>query len=704
MFLLALSLNLACRDRADGDGDGVSADEDCNDADPEVFPGADELCNNRDDDCDGSVDEDALDADSWHVDADGDGYGSEGEVLSCVAVAGAVANGDDCDDTSASAHPGGVEICDGQDNDCDGSADVGAVGAPVRFADTDGDGFGDPEVRDTACDGTEGWVEDDNDCDDTQAAVNPDAQEICNDRDDDCDGEVDDDASDAPTWYIDADGDGYGGSRFSLVQCDAPSGYVEDDTDCDDLDASDFPGAAETCDGEDDDCDGVVDNDPTDPSVFYADSDGDGYGDPSSTESACEASTGYVDDKSDCDDNDADSHPGGTEVCDDADNDCDGSTDEDASDASTWYADLDGDGYGGSTLTTDACDQPGGYVSSFDDCDDLDSSQNPAATETCNDEDDDCDGSVDEGSAGVQTWYADGDGDGYGDPDVSTDDCNQPSGYVDNDDDCDDGDGDVNPDGEETCDGTDEDCNGTVDDDETTLGQDSVCPADSCYEVLSTRTDSPSDGVYWVDPSGGSAYEVWCDLSTEGGGWTLLSVVTNNDSAQWLPTGANWVTSTTLGDPTDPTVNADAKSQAFNDMPVDELMIVHAPSTVGLVSDTSCLGSNTLLTIFQRDSEPDSDCAWSCSVATVASPWSGQSYQTSTLGFRCSDVDATYYDTGGYLYRADNSFITTLNNASYRDYNFGLGSGENANWVDWDSTTADGGNGSDSTQVLVYGR
>ena len=175
---------------------------------------------------------------------------------------------------------------------------------------------------------------------------------------------------------------------------------MADDSDCDDTDASVHPGATETCNGVDDDCDGTTDGaDAAGASRWYADSDGDGYGDASTTTRDCSAPSGYVADDSDCDDTDASVHPGASESCNGVDDDCDGTTDEpSAVDAATWYRDADGDGYGSATAPTrTACSAPSGYVADDSDCDDADASVNPGAAEVCgNSVDDDCDGAVDE--------------------------------------------------------------------------------------------------------------------------------------------------------------------------------------------------------------------------------------------------------------------------------------------------------------------
>ncbi|MCP4810388.1 MAG: hypothetical protein GY913_22715 [Proteobacteria bacterium] len=112
------------------------------------------------------------------VDADQDGF--------CVD--------EDCDDGDAFAYPCAFELCDGRDDDCDGSRDeLSAIDAPTWYA--DGDGHGDPGVAATRCSHVGGWELVAGDCDDTAADISPDADEICNGVDDDCDGVTD------PDWY-----------------------------------------------------------------------------------------------------------------------------------------------------------------------------------------------------------------------------------------------------------------------------------------------------------------------------------------------------------------------------------------------------------------------------------------------------------------------------------------------------------------------
>ncbi|MFN7145097.1 MAG: MopE-related protein, partial [Myxococcota bacterium] len=296
----------------DADGDGV-AGGDCDDSDPDAFPGAEETCNGVDDDCDGVVDDTG---DTWFADADEDGFGDAATArVACAAPDGYVADATDCDDTRAAAHPGADETCDDRDDDCDGDVDEDAVDAPTWRADRDGDGYGDPSGGTVACDAPTGTVADGRDCDDTDGRVSPAATERCDGVDEDCDGTADDGATDAATWYADTDGDGFGGAS-STRACSAPAGHVATATDCDDTSAGAFPGAVETCDGRDDDCDGATDEaGASGASTWYTDADGDSYGDPGSVRVACSAPAGTVADASDCDDGDGTVSPAGVEAC-----------------------------------------------------------------------------------------------------------------------------------------------------------------------------------------------------------------------------------------------------------------------------------------------------------------------------------------------------------------------------------------------------
>ncbi|MFH1465770.1 MAG: putative metal-binding motif-containing protein [Pseudomonadota bacterium] len=446
-----------CTWYADADGDGWGADGDsalgpcgdppagsaaeggdCDDEDPAVNPGAAELCDDVDQDCDGEVDEDATDAGTWYTDGDGDGYGDPDLALTaCEGPTGRVQQGGDCDDGDATVHPDAPERCNGLDDDCDGAVDEDVE--DHWYADTDEDGWGNAEATLESCDPGEGWTDVAGDCDDSDPGVHPEAEEVCDGLDNDCDGVVDEDLG--ATWYADADGDGYGDPGLTLVACEPGPGWVADASDCDDASSAIHPGATERCNGYDDDCDALIDDDDPDIAdqvTWYVDDDGDGYGDGEVL--ACTQPAGTAPWGGDCDDADPAYNPGATEddCTDPNDYNCDGST---------GYADLDGDGWA-------ACE----------DCDDGEATIYPGAAEVCDGVDDDCDGTVDEPDAvDADTWYADADGDGYGEPASTTAACTAPSGYVADDSDCDDGDASVNPAAAEVCDGVDQDCDGSVD-------------------------------------------------------------------------------------------------------------------------------------------------------------------------------------------------------------------------------------------------
>jgi len=239
----------------------------------------------------------------------------------------------------------------------------------------------------------------DDDCDPADGTVYPGAPESCDAVDSDCDGATDDpDAIDAATWYPDADGDGYGDGASGVSACAQVSGHLADATDCDDAEGAVNPGATESCNGVDDNCDGSVDESgATGESPWYADADGDGFGDANSSALACAQVSGHLADATDCDDADTGVNPAATESCNSVDDDCDGSVDESgATGESTWYADMDGDGYGNAALSALACNPPVGHVADATDCDDAASTTYPGATETWYDGvDADCDGASD---------------------------------------------------------------------------------------------------------------------------------------------------------------------------------------------------------------------------------------------------------------------------------------------------------------------
>jgi len=179
------------------------------------------------DDTDDPIVEDDTAEDTDGTDQDGDGYNSD----------------EDCDDLDASVYPGADEECDGIDNDCDGEIDEGVT--DIYYYDGDGDGFGDPENSTEACEALTDYVPNSNDCDDSDASIYPDAEELCDGLDNDCDGDVDEDLTSA-TWYADNDGDGYGDPDATQDACEQPTGFVDNDYDCDDGDSGEPVHVSET--------------------------------------------------------------------------------------------------------------------------------------------------------------------------------------------------------------------------------------------------------------------------------------------------------------------------------------------------------------------------------------------------------------------------------------------------------------------------
>ena len=368
----------------DNDGDGETSCSDCDDGDATRFTGAPELCDGLDNDCDGVLGGSEVDGDSdfW---------------LTCTFVAtggNASYGGGDCDDANSAVNPGAIEVCDGLDTDCSGAVGTTEVDVDLDFV--------------LLCAG---------DCDDGNASTYPGATEICDGLDNDCNGAV-------PAGEADGDADG-------VFVCAG---------DCDDTDPATFPSAAELCDGVDNDCNGSLPANESD-----VDNDG---------QSACAG---------DCDDADPSVAAGIPEVCDGVDNNCDGVL---------LQTELDGDGDGVAPCMGDCNDAENtmfpaapelcdGLDNDCDgvvpldevdadvdglrvcdgDCDDSLATVFPGATEACNGMDDDCE---------PTTFAPGGEGDGDGDGSLSCADC-------------DDGDPLNAPGAPELCDGIDNDCNGLAD-------------------------------------------------------------------------------------------------------------------------------------------------------------------------------------------------------------------------------------------------
>ena len=495
---------------ADGDGFGstefisscelpdgyVENNEDCNDDNSSVNPGASEVCNGEDDNCDSNIDE-GLFA-QYFQDLDGDNVGGSIDSLACSAPFGYVSSTGDCDDTDSEVYPGAVEVCNDIDDDCDIDIDEGLL-LPF-YSDLDGDGYGDINSINFACEVPNGFVSNPDDCDDDDTSINPGAaeicgnlfdencnglfsegctsgcmdplacnysesaqesdgscfypsEEICNDLDDDCDGEVDEGLLLA--FFADADNDGFGDSNSLIQACTTPEGYVADSTDCNDGDFNINPTASEICgNATDENCDGVLDNGCIIGCMDVA---------------ACNFNSFAVVEDGSC------IYPS-TEICNEVDDDCDGDVDEGVQ--NVYYADVDLDGFGNAGDSVLACMAPDGFVIDSTDCVDSDAAINPSAMEICgNSIDENCDGQTSEGCLiGCMDPLA----------------CNYVESALEDD-------GSCVYSAEETCNDVDDDCDGTIDEgcilgctDSTAFNYDSLATIDdgTCIETIIGCSDS----------------------------------------------------------------------------------------------------------------------------------------------------------------------------------------------------------------------
>ncbi len=234
----------------DIDGDGHRNDVDCSPADVSSHPQAHERCDGRDTDCDGKVDEEnAIGCSKLYLDADGDGFGTKVSRCLCGPAEGYAAEVvGDCDDGDPKVHPQAAETCETpHDDNCDGDVlEPGDATGVLHYVDLDGDGYGagrperlcGPTTLFTAVHG--------DDCDDENPGVRPEADELCNGEDDDCDGGVDETF---PEKGGACDGLDEDECEEGTLVCNGVALVCDDDPES----------KVEECNGEDDDCDGQVD-------------------------------------------------------------------------------------------------------------------------------------------------------------------------------------------------------------------------------------------------------------------------------------------------------------------------------------------------------------------------------------------------------------------------------------------------------------
>jgi hypothetical protein len=491
-------------------------------------------------------------ATTWYLDADADGYYASSTSSCTNPGSGYTAtqgiNGD-CNDAISGINAGATEICgNGIDEDCSGAdltcsnegctdptacnydaaatIDNGSCvfASLVYFVDADGDGFGTGASSTYCTDPGAGFSLTDLDCDDTNAGISPNAVEVCNGVDENCDGESDEFVT--TTFFADADGDGFGDLNVAVQDCTAPAGYVANSDDCDDN------------------------------AVTYLDADGDGDG--SVTPDACGVLNNL-----DCNDNNGAISTSAAEFCGNGiDENCDGAdevctgipgcTDIAACNydaaatqnngsctyAVMWYLDADTDGYYVSSQSS--CTNPGaGYTATMGidgDCDDAAAAINAAATEICGDDiDQNCDGvddacailgcidatacnfeplaTADDGSCiYASDWYLDMDVDGYASEVINA--CSSPgidyTSAVLELNDCDDTDATINPGATDICEnGIDEDCSGA----------DASCTLSGCTDATACNYDAAA-----IVDDGSCTYSSMWYLDADADGYYTITV------------------------------------------------------------------------------------------------------------------------------------------------------------------------------------
>jgi hypothetical protein len=302
----------------------VTNNTDCDDSNASINTAASEICNDLDDNCNSLID-DGLTFTNYYGDADGDSYGDlNNSIYDCAQPNGYVTNSSDCNDNNVNQNAASAEICNGEDDDCDGQIDNGLVFLDY-YSDLDSDGFGAGNATSSCVGLGAGYVTNNADCNNANPLINPNATEVCNSIDDNCDGQIDEGIV-FTTYYQDFDNDGFG-TGTPVTSCTNPgAGWVTNNTDCDDTNGNTYPGATEICNTIDDNCDGQIDEGVQ--TVYFIDSDGDTYGNPSVSILACTQPAGYTTDNTDCNDTNANINPGAEDIAGNGiDENCDGQID-----------------------------------------------------------------------------------------------------------------------------------------------------------------------------------------------------------------------------------------------------------------------------------------------------------------------------------------------------------------------------------------
>ncbi|MBK6483907.1 MAG: putative metal-binding motif-containing protein [Chitinophagaceae bacterium] len=417
---------------------------DCNDANIAINPAAIESCNGIDDNCNGTAD-DGLIFTTYYADLDNDSFGDLSDIGNSLCnnpgVGFSIIN-TDCNDENFAINPA-AESCNGIDDNCNGTADDGLI-FTTYYADLDNDSFGDlSDIGNSLCnDPGFGFSINNTDCNDGNITINPAATESCNGIDDNCNGTADDGLI-FITYFADLDNDSFGDlSDIGNSLCNDPGfGFSINNTDCNDGNPLINIAAIESCNGIDDNCNGTAD-DGLIFTTYYADLDNDSFGDLTDIGSSLcnNPGAGFSTNNTDCNDGNVAINPAAFESCNGIDDNCNGTAD-DGLIFTTYYADLDNDSYGDlSDIGNSLCNDPGfGFSINNTDCNDGNIAINPAAIESCNGIDDNCNGTADDGLVFI-TYYADLDNDSFGDlTDIGTSLCNDPGfGFSTNNTDCND--------------------------------------------------------------------------------------------------------------------------------------------------------------------------------------------------------------------------------------------------------------------------